>query len=228
MIARAAAAAALLAGCAATAPDPCGDALTCVRLDVSGLLIDQIDQLQLDIVLGGRVHSTVTTGTRGQHISLPTSTSIKLSTMSLPTTVDVVAAGRRDGQVVGLASGAVTVLLNDHASLRLELSDLERCTEDRLVCGSSVGVFDHSDTIYRCIDGAPIFYARCFRSCSDFRAGDAVCSDFGCTQGGHYCGGDKVEGDPFTLYTCDGIDGVMPTRCPGECLALGGGNDHCI
>ena len=230
MIARAAAAAALLASaaCGTSEPDPCDGKTTCLRLDVAGFSIEAIEQLELDIVLGGTVHSTVTTGAPGQAISLPTSTSLSLVVPYPATNVDIVAAGRRAGQVVGIASASQTVFSGDHQSVELALSDLFFCDEDSLQCGSSVGLFRQASTIYRCTDRVPIFYGRCLRSCSSGTFGsDASCFDTGCAEGGRYCGGDKLDGDPHTLYVCNQSRGATPTKCPHSCVVTANGNDTC-
>jgi len=49
-----------------------------------------------------------------------------------------------------------------------------------------------------------------------------------CTAGGHYCGGDKLAGDPMTLYTCNG--GGVPLaimRCKNACTINVGSDDAC-
>lgn len=49
-----------------------------------------------------------------------------------------------------------------------------------------------------------------------------------CTVGGHYCGGDKLAGDPMTLYTCNG--GGVPVavmRCKTGCTINVGSDDAC-
>ena len=225
MIARAAAAA-LLAACGTSQPDPCGDG-TCLRLNVNGLLIDSIDQLELDVVIGGTTHSTVTTGIPGQLISLPTSTSIKLAIPLPVLSVDLIAAGRRGGVVLGLAGASATVFGGDHQSVDLDLFHETPCTEGHLDCGYGLGLQGQADWLYRCTDQVPIFYARCLRACSGGFGSDATCADFGCDDGKHYCGGNKLEGDPYTLYTCNLDRGIMPIRCPHSCVVTTDGNDAC-
>jgi hypothetical protein len=49
-----------------------------------------------------------------------------------------------------------------------------------------------------------------------------------CTQGAFYCGGDKLAGDPQTLYICNG--GGVPFargRCLHGCTIVPGGDDYC-
>ncbi len=59
--------------------------------------------------------------------------------------------------------------------------------------------------------------------------GDDVCRGAGgCDVGGHYCGGDKVTGDPSTLYRCDGGSTGTPLRhCASGCAVNPGRNDSC-
>jgi hypothetical protein len=227
VIARAAAAAALLAACSASEPDPCGDAATCLRLNINGLLIDSIDQLELDVVIGGTTHSTVTTGMPGQLVSLPTSTSIKLAIPLPVISVDLIAAGRRAGVVVGLDGASAMVFGGDHHSVDLFLSSAFRCTEGELSCGYGVGLSGQPNWIYRCTDQVPIFDARCMRSCSGSFGSEVTCFDTGCAEGGHYCGGDKLDGDPHTLYICNQSRGTLPMRCPHSCVVTANGNDRC-
>jgi hypothetical protein len=229
VIARTIAAAALLAStaCASSEPDLCTSTATCLRLNVDGLLIGQIDQLELDVVIGGTTHSTVITGTRGQRISLPTSTSITLAIPVPLLSVDLIAAGRRDGQVVGLDGASVMVLGGNQQSVELELREEVPCTEGHLDCGHAFGVPGQASWLYRCTDQVPLFYARCLRGCTGGFGSDADCFDTGCTDGGHYCGGNKLEGDPNTLYLCDTFRATMPTTCPHGCAISGDGHDAC-
>jgi hypothetical protein len=46
--------------------------------------------------------------------------------------------------------------------------------------------------------------------------------------GGLYCGGDKVSGDPTTLYKCTGgSTGTVVEHCANGCAVLSGQNDAC-
>ncbi|MDB4993852.1 MAG: hypothetical protein JWM74_1284 [Myxococcaceae bacterium] len=50
----------------------------------------------------------------------------------------------------------------------------------------------------------------------------------GCVAGGNYCGGDKVTGDPKTLYKCTGPG--TPTvveKCASGCMVSAGSDDSC-
>jgi hypothetical protein len=50
-----------------------------------------------------------------------------------------------------------------------------------------------------------------------------------CVPGGEYCGGDKVMGNPDTLYTCnDDASSATPVeKCAAGCLVTPGRNDAC-
>jgi hypothetical protein len=42
-----------------------------------------------------------------------------------------------------------------------------------------------------------------------------------------YCGGDKLDGDPQTLYRCMAGVGTSPFTCPAGCAVRSGGDDMC-
>jgi hypothetical protein len=48
-----------------------------------------------------------------------------------------------------------------------------------------------------------------------------------CQDGGNYCGGDKVDGDPKTLYVCMSGLGTKPRECPDGCVVRPGSDDIC-
>jgi hypothetical protein len=56
-----------------------------------------------------------------------------------------------------------------------------------------------------------------------------VCRAVGgaCTDGGLYCGGDKLDGDPQTLYRCAAGVGTAPTPCLHACDVRVGRDDAC-
>jgi hypothetical protein len=50
----------------------------------------------------------------------------------------------------------------------------------------------------------------------------------GCVAGSLYCGGDKVSGDPSTLYRCTGGSaGTVVEACARGCSVNAGANDSC-
>lgn len=49
-----------------------------------------------------------------------------------------------------------------------------------------------------------------------------------CTAGAFYCGGDKLAGDPQTVYVCAAGAGTQPMTCANGCVvAAAGSDDHC-
>lgn len=49
-----------------------------------------------------------------------------------------------------------------------------------------------------------------------------------CVVGGAYCGGDKLNGDPSTLYRCDGTNTpAVIEQCPNGCSVVPGQDDAC-
>ncbi len=55
-----------------------------------------------------------------------------------------------------------------------------------------------------------------------------VPSGGGCVAGGLYCGGDKVIGDPSTLYKCNGSGTPsVVEKCAAGCMVNAGSNDSC-
>ena len=222
------AAAACLAACGIVGEDPCGDAATCVRVDVDSTVVATIDQLELDLVYGG-VHATTTTGAIGAPRDLPLSTAIILELPSSPLVqIDLVAAGKLAGTVLGTDAASSTVQQGHHATLSVYLNPVSPCTEGALYCGGSGDVSGDFHALYQCTDGLPIFYARCSSGCTSSVDDGAQCYGTGlCRDGGTYCGGNVIDGDPYTLYVCAHFEGTEPRPCPNGCIVRGDGNDVC-
>lgn len=51
--------------------------------------------------------------------------------------------------------------------------------------------------------------------------------DAGCQPGGLYCGGDKLEGDPNTLYRCTTSGPIIRGACAAGCEVRPGRDDRC-
>jgi hypothetical protein len=209
--------------------DPCDAATsTCVLLQIEGQDVTAIDQLRLEITFG-ELHSTTTTGTVGTQVPLPTVTTLMIDLASPPTfDVGLLAVGKLNGVVVGEAYTSTTVFMGEHTSVFLDLKQVLPCTEGTLYCGSINGLYAQLATLYRCVGGIPTYYARCPNSCYTPPSTGAVC--FGrelCTEGGTYCGGTQVDGDPNTLYVCHSYQGTNPMPCPRGCDIRGGGHDAC-
>jgi hypothetical protein len=101
------------------------------------------------------------------------------------------------------------------------------CVEGALYCdGTEATAGALSGTLYRCTDGVPVFYETCSSGCTDPFEPNGVC--FGgaglCREGGTYCGGNHLDGDPNTLYVCRSFAGTDPMPCPAGCLAYSGGD----
>jgi hypothetical protein len=221
------ASAAVLAGCT-TSSEPCAGVATCVRIDVDGLAVHTIDQLELDLIYADH-HDTTTVGTIGDPMNLPFSIPLTLDLPGPPLiAISVIAAGRLNGSAIALDADSTTVQQGQHASLALFLSPAHPCNEGALYCGGTIDVLGDGESLYRCTDQVPIFYTRCSTGCFPHYDDGAVCVGGGlCRDGGRYCGGHALDGDPGTLYVCQSFDGITPTPCPRGCVVRGDGNDVC-
>lgn len=207
--------------------DPCAGAGTCVRLDIESTVIKTIDQVELDLVYDGH-HATTTTGTVGQLVDLPVSIPLRLNLPSSPLiNVAIVAAGKLAGNVLGAGADSTTVQQGHSALAVVFLEPSDPCTENGLYCGGS-RVAGDPEAIYRCTGSVPIFYFRCTSGCISHSGADAECIGLGlCHDGGTYCGGHIIDGEPNTLYVCRSFEGTDPTPCPNGCQVRGDGNDAC-
>ena len=209
--------------------DPCDVATsTCVTLEIEGVNVPAIDQLQLEITFG-EFRSTTTTGTLGTEVPLPTTTTLMIDLPSTSTfDVGLLAIGKLNGLVVGEAYRSKTVYMGEHTSVFLDLQQLLPCTEGALYCSSINGLYAQIGTLYRCVGGIPSYYAHCTNSCYSSTSTGAVClgRDL-CSEGGTYCGGTQVDGDPNTLYVCHTYQGTNPMPCTRGCDIRGGGHDAC-
>ncbi len=208
--------------------DPCAGAATCVELDLESADLKTIDQLELDVVYAG-LHATTTTGTTGNSVDLPLAIPLTLDVPGSPLIqVNLIAAGKLGGSVLGLGAGSTSVQQGFHTSMFILLEPASPCTEGALSCGDTIGILGAGSTLYQCTDGVPIFYAPCSFSCSSISHPQAVCLGLGpCQDGGTYCGGHALDGDPRSLYVCQNREGTMPRQCPNGCLVLGDGHDAC-
>lgn len=210
--------------------DPCdGAAATCVTVRVSSSTVDAIDHLELDVVYGD-LHGTTTTQAPGGAItSLPLTTAIELDVATRPVRVAVVAAGKLAGAVLGTGAASTTVEGQGRASLEIRLGAVGDCVAGGHYCGGDTLAGDPA-TVYECNrGGAPIARGVCAFGCRVQPTEDDVCIGGGgaCVEGGEYCGGDKLDGDPQTLYRCQGGDGVPVRECPDGCVQRPGSDDAC-
>jgi hypothetical protein len=217
---------ALLAAC--SDDDPCGGALTCLRVDIESATVDVIDQLELDVVYEA-FHDTTTIGPTGP-ASLPLATAVILDVANAPTIhVGVVAAGKLGGALLGTGAASTIVDAGHHARVRIVLAPVELCVAGALYCGDHMLAGD-PETLYRCNSGGvpTARGARCAYGCIFQTGKDDACRGGPlCQDGGRYCGGDKVDGDPKTLYVCMTRVGTMPTECPSGCVVRPGSDDIC-
>jgi hypothetical protein len=231
-----AAALGLAAGAACSDDDPCAGAATCVRLDLAAAApISRIDQLELDVVYGDRHATTTTQAAGGRTTQLPLATAIVLDLAAGepaagdPVRVGVVAAGKLGASVLGTGAGSTMILPRHHAEIAIELSPTADCNAGAFYCGGDQLAGD-PDTLYQCnAGGVPIARGACSYGCQARPAHDDVCRGGGgtCVDGSRYCGGDKLDGEPQTLYVCMAGAGVTPQRCPAGCMIRAGNDDVC-
>lgn len=206
---------------------PCDEvADSCIALHVESATVDRIDQLELDILYGDR-HDTATTS--DGVVTLPLVTSIELATNN-PLDVGIVAAGKLAGVVRGTGAAQTSLAPGMHIELSIELAPLAECQAGAFYCGGDKLAGDAS-TLYQCNGGGvPLARGKCLHGCVVRPTQDDVC-DAGpsaCQEGGFYCGGDKLAGDPQSLYRCSNGVGVERTVCSEGCVvAPAGTDDHC-
>jgi hypothetical protein len=228
------AAALLAAGC--SDDDPCAGAATCLRIDVaagaapSARPITRIDQLELDVVYGDHHATTTTEAAGGRTTALPLATAIVLDLPGAdPVAVGVVAAGKLGASVLGTGAASTMIAPRHHAELQIELSPTAACSAGALYCGGDRLAGDPA-TLYQCnAGGVPIARGVCGHGCVVRPGKDDVCGGGGgvCQDGGMYCGGDKLDGDPGTLYVCMAGAGTAPRLCTAGCVVRPGDDDVC-
>lgn len=205
--------------------DPCASiAGTCLAVGVDSPSIDRIDELQLDI-LYGTLHDTLALPADA---ALPVATAIALEpTPGGPTRVDVVAAGLLADAVLGTAHASITLGPDQHGAVTLTLTAPPGCDLGTYYCGG-VELSGAPDTVYACTAGVPTARGRCPGQCVDHPTLGDTCAGVGgtCVAGGFYCGGDKLDGDPSTLYECSATGtGINPEPCPLGCIVAPAGSD---
>jgi hypothetical protein len=210
-----------LGGCAEE--DVCaGRAEACVALRVDGP-IDVIDQLELDLLYDG-VHATITTQRPG-----PTRPPILVPieiVLDERTHVGIVVAGKLGGNVLGTGAVSLELGVVEHRALSIELAAPQDCTAGSFYCGGDKLAGD-PQTLYQCnAGGVPLARGRCRVACTVRPTDDDECTDpEPCVEGGRYCGGDKLTGDPQSLYTCTNGAGTNRTECTDGCVINPPGQD---
>lgn len=210
-------------------PDPCAAVSSaCITLRVDSSTVDAIDLLELDILYGDR-HDTITTALdSGGVVELPIVTSLALD-LTAATEVGVVAAGKLSGGVLGIGAASTTLDANQRIELDLVLAPRSTCETGGDYCGGNELAGDE-DTLYRCTDGVPIARGRCVHGCTVRDGIDDGCEGgpMTCVDGGLYCGGNELVGDPASLYRCEGGQAVDRIMCPNGCaIATPPNDDFC-
>jgi hypothetical protein len=214
---------ALFALGACSEEDVCaGRAEACIALRVDGP-IEVIDQLELDLLYDG-VHATITTQRPG-----PTRPPILVPieiVLDERTHVGIVVAGKLGGNVLGTGAVSVELGVVEHRALSIELAEPQDCTAGSFYCGGDKLAGD-PQTLYQCnAGGVPLARGRCRVACTVRPTDDDACTDpEPCVEGGRYCGGDKLTGDPQSLYTCTNGAGTNRTECTDGCVINPPGQD---
>lgn len=217
----------LVAACADA--DPCGEiASACLVVEITSSTVDRIDQLELDIVYGDRHSTTTTQAAGGRVVSLPLSTAIVIEPLTAdPLQVGVVAAGKLGGVVRGTGAASASLALDAHDRIVIELAPLAECVAGGLYCGGDKLAGD-PHTLYQCNGGGvPLARGVCGSGCVVRPTANDTCrgSAGTCVDGGLYCGGDKLDGDPQTLYRCSAGAGVSGVVCADGCIVSAAGTD---
>jgi hypothetical protein len=233
---------ALLVACGGS-DDPCdGVVATCVTVRITSESVAAIDTLQLDISYAG-FHDTATT-TAGR-TALPLATALELDGATAAVIVDIVAAGKLAGAVLGTGYQRTPELApGDHLLLELPIALRPVPCLAGFYCGDTK-VDGDPETLYLCHQGGagdpdgtpeadvPTARGVCVNGCNHNDGANDVC--FGgntpCTVGNTYCGGHKLDGDPLTLYRCPTSgDPVKVSDCAAAgkiCANSGTDTDSC-
>lgn len=219
----------LVALAACSDPDPCAGLGACVRLQISSSTVTKLDTLELDIVYGTHHATTSTQAAGGAVVELPLVVAVEVETTA-SVRVGIVAAGKLAGNVLGTGAAATMLAPDAHADLAIDLAPVVACIAGAFYCGGDKLAGDPS-TLYQCnAGGVPIARGVCDAGCTVRPTQDDVCAASGgtCVDTGKYCGGDKVAGDPQTLYTCAQGAGTQPMVCANGCvIEAPGTDDHC-
>ncbi len=220
-----------LAGLAACGePDPCADsAASCLAVTVTAQDLEAIDQLELDI-LHGELHDSTTTQADGA-ARLPVTTAIRLDVPATgPELATVVVAAKLGGAVLGTGWASKQLAPGEHAAVEIALAPPEACVAGGFYCGGDKLAGDPG-VLYVCnAGGVPFARGRCALECVVNTGGDDdACRGVGgpCTEGGFYCDGNELDGDPRSLYECAGGVGRNRRECAGGCEIRPGLDDAC-
>jgi hypothetical protein len=218
--------------------DPCaGISGACLAVHVTSSTVSALDELDFAVVVGA-VHGDATLAAT----SLPAVTAVELgSSITAPVEVHVAVDGQRAGAILASGAASTTMSPGEHASVDVRLGspiadggapDLAGadCSPGGFYCGGDKLTGDPG-TLYRCdAPAAPSVRGVCTFGCILRPGLDDECRGGGgiCTTGGFYCGGDKVDGDPQTLYKCQANGtGALFKTCPNGCQINPGTDDAC-
>ena len=220
----------LLVAACGDGDSPCDDvASMCVELRVVSSTVLSIDHLELDVSYGDLHGTTTSEAPGGRAAPLPLVTAIVVDGAAAPLDVSVVAAGKLGGVVQGTGAAWTTVDGSGAASLEIRLAPASDCTPGGHYCGGDK-LAGRSDIVYECNGGGvPIARGRCTHGCLVRPTQDDACDggDEPCVEGGAYCGGDKLVGDPRSLYRCQSGVGVLIRECAVGCVQMPGSDDTC-
>jgi hypothetical protein len=212
-------------------PHPCeqSEMGRCIAVRVTSSSVERIDQLELDILFGVD-HDTITVQLEGGRVvPLPVVTAIHVPGTGV-LDIGVVVAGKLSGMTLGTGAGSISLEAGATGDLAIELADTQDCVAGGLYCGGDKLAGD-PDTLYQCNGGGvPLARGRCEFGCVVSPGNDDTCRGGGgtCVEGGFYCGGDKLDGDPHTLYRCAGGVGTAGVECADGCIvAPPGMDDEC-
>src|SRR5688572_24053020 len=126
-----------LAACGGDNTDPC-DAIegTCVAVHVATDLVPQIDNLALDLLIGGRHATAQTAETSGGAVDLPVATAVAID--PAPTDalrVDVLAGVSSLGSLRATGYATTTVTGDDHVRVDITLDAPLPCDVGATYCG---------------------------------------------------------------------------------------------
>ena len=231
-----------LAALACGSVDPCaGVAGACLAVHVTSSSLRELDALDVTVTVGA-VHGSAVSARAGA-TPLPAATAVELgSSITAPTAIRVALAAERGGTVVATGSASTTIAPGEHAAVDIRLGaavvdagappDLAGpdCQPGGFYCGGDKLTGDPG-TLYRCdAPAAPTVRGVCCAGCIVRPGLDDTCRGAGgiCTTGGFYCGGDKLDGDPQTLYKCQSSGaGTVSKTCPNGCQVNPGTDDTC-
>ncbi len=210
-------------------PDPCAEvAGACLVVEVTSSTVDRIDQLELDIVYGDFHGTTTTQPAGGRVVTVPLSTAIAIEVAAADSlAVGVVAAGKLGGVVLGTGAASANLGAGAHETVVIELAPIAECVAGGLYCGGDKLAGD-PETLYQCNGGGvPRARGACASGCIVRPTADDTCraSAGTCVDGGLYCGGDKLDGDPQTLYRCSANVGIAGVVCADGCIVAAAGTD---